>query len=124
MSAPSNEQLAALDTLYQLAKQDHGGSNVAVKFLLGLYNGTRFPFDLTELRRFDQGNMQCALRVLAMDWRPQLEVHAQLAILKNVPRVRMSFEFESWAYEWRLKGRCKKDALDDLRIRAYPGVWA
>lgn len=120
MSAPASGRLVALDELYQLAMGDHGGSNVAAKFLLGLYNGTRFPFDLTEFRRLDQHYMECALRVLAMDWRPQLEVHAQLAIIKSVPRVRMSYQFESWAHQWRLKGRCKKENLNDLQARAFP----
>ena len=72
------------------------------------------------LRRLDIGNFEAVLQVLQMDFQPALEVHAQLALVLNVPRERMSHRFESWAHQWRLKGRCKKEDLEYLKARAYP----
>jgi hypothetical protein len=119
MAKPNNDQLHAVTELYKVAQGDHGGSNVSARLLLGLYNGARFPFDLTDLRRLDLRNFENALQVLTMDYQPHLEVHALLATLHGVPTVRMNYEFESWAHKWRLKGRCKKDELDHLKVRAF-----
>jgi hypothetical protein len=113
MSAPTEQQLQALLELWKLAQHDHGGANVAVKFLLGLYNGQRFPFDLTELRRLDAHNMGCALQVLALDWSPSVEVHVHLSRLTNLNA--MGARFELLACRWRLKGRCNKEAEADCR---------
>ena len=71
----------ALQRLYLLATDfhhDHG--IVAARFLLGLYNGYRFPFDLTDMRLFEPASFQDAMAVLVMDGRlTRKEVHNYFA---------------------------------------------
>jgi hypothetical protein len=67
----------ALQRLYALAidyGDDHGG--VAARFLLGLYNGARFPFDLTDLRLLTDEQFDDCMAVLRVDARfTRREVH-------------------------------------------------
>lgn len=69
---------AALRRLLPVAQGDTGQSGVVARFLLGLYNGRRFPFDLTDLRRLDAGLHDDCLAVLKMDATPLQEVHEYL----------------------------------------------
>lgn len=66
---------AALKRLMPVAQGDTGQCGVVARFLLGLYNGPRFPFDLTDLRRLDRDLMEDCLLVLRMDSSPEKEVH-------------------------------------------------
>jgi hypothetical protein len=112
----SSEHLSGLVRVYEQAQSgDHSGALVCQRFLLGLYNGHRFPFDMTDFRRLDLGNFEACLQVLELDHMPQREVHDMLAVLLNKPRVFMSLEFEQWGYDQRLKGRCKKEGLEGLK---------
>jgi hypothetical protein len=43
----------ALKRLWPVARGDTGQSRVIARFLLGCYNGRRFPFDLTDFRLLD-----------------------------------------------------------------------
>lgn len=113
MSAPTPEQLGALLKVWETAQNDHGGSSVCAKLLLGLYNGSRFPFDLTELRRLDTSLMVAVLQVIEMDSVPQKEVHVHLGELLRARH--MGYRFELMACRWRLKGRCNKAAEEDMR---------
>ncbi|MDR6152164.1 hypothetical protein QF021_000253 [Acidovorax delafieldii] len=104
------DPMEALSHFFILATtQDHSAARVAACMLLGLYNGHRFPFDLTELRRFDAGNLKRALALLEFDARPRMEVHEWLNRLYGCtdfgPR------FEHMAHRWNLKGKCKKAGL-------------
>lgn len=112
MANPTKEQLQALADLWFLAQRDHGSAIAAAKLLLGLYNGTRFPFDLTDLRLMDEAYLRRCLLVLEMDARPAMEVHELLGKLLGYPR-NLGAEFEHLAYDLRLKGRCKKEYLAD-----------
>jgi hypothetical protein len=109
----SAEQIAAITLLYETAQQmlDTGGGSTCGKLLLGLYNGGRFPFDLTDLRRLDASRYAAARIVMDMDARrTYAEVHAILnAVFADGRNV--GAEFESWAHRLRLKGRCKKEFL-------------
>lgn len=105
--------LDALVRLWKLAQHDHGGSRVAVKLLLGLYNGNRFPFDLTELRCLDQDYLEDALTVIRLDSRPQMEVHEWLN--KLYARRDIGHRMEILACDWNLKGRCNKENERSLR---------
>lgn len=58
---------AALRRLLPVAQRDTGQSSVIARFLLNLYNGDRFPFDLTDLRRLDYELFDDCLAVLKMD---------------------------------------------------------
>lgn len=66
---------AALRRLLPVAQSDTGQSSVIARFLLNLYNGERFPFDLTDLRRLDYGLFDDCISVLRMDSQPLKEVH-------------------------------------------------
>lgn len=115
----TEEQLAALRRLYELPKRHSGtsGGNAAAKLLLGLYNGPRFPFDLTDLRVFDLVNFDAAITVLCMDAPScKAEVHTVLdAIFAD--GFSTGAEFECWAFALRLKGRCKKEHLPTVALR-------
>lgn len=67
---------AALRRLLPIAQRDTGQSRRVARFLLGLYNGDRYPFDLTELRGLDQAIFDDCIRVLTMDSMARQEVHA------------------------------------------------
>jgi hypothetical protein len=106
-------ELGALQRLYELPKRHIGtsGGNAAAKLLLGLYNGRRFPFDLTDLRVFDDTNFECAIAVLRMDApRCRAEVHTVIDAI-YADGIYTGHEFENWAWNLRLKGRCTKDNL-------------
>lgn len=110
-----HQQTAAM-LLYTVAERHLGtsGGNAAAKLLLGLYNGTRFPFDLTDLRIFDPENLAAAFVVLEMDAsRCWCEIHILLDAIRGT-NANTGAEFEHWAYRLSLKGRCKKDQLPTL----------
>lgn len=99
---------AALLRLWQVAQRDTGQSRVCARLLLGLYNGTRFPFDLTDLRLLDQALLEDALAVIRMDAAPATEVHEP--IFRLTKQRGMGARFELIACDWRMKGRCSKEA--------------
>jgi hypothetical protein len=106
---PSDE-LAILSRFFFLAwGHDHGGARVAAKLLLGLYNGTRFPFDLTDLRCLDSQMLNDALALMRFDSRPAMEVHQWLNQLYG--RHDFGDRFEHLAHFWRQKGKCKREFL-------------
>lgn len=49
-----------------IAQGDTGQSRVVAGFLLGLYNGCRLPFDITEFRRLDRRLFEDCLAILNM----------------------------------------------------------
>lgn len=68
--------VAALRRLYLVACRDSGQCRYIARFLLGLYNGSRFPFDLTDLRAIDTELFDDCMAVLNMDARiTRQEVH-------------------------------------------------
>ena len=67
--------IAALQRLILTALDDTGQSGVIGHFLLGLYNGQGFPFALTSLRALDTALWNDCMAVLALDRRPEVEVH-------------------------------------------------
>lgn len=107
-------ELDALDQVFETAVRlnDTGGGSTLAKLLLGLYNGQRFPFDLTDLRRLDGSNLNAALQVIRMDAsRCRAEVHSIIAEIYGTQAHVVGNLFEHWAYDYRLKGRCKKEFL-------------
>lgn len=67
---------AALERLFRMAQGDTGQARYVVRFLLSLYNGARFPFDLTDLRAMDEPLFEDCMAVLCMDARvTRKEVH-------------------------------------------------
>ncbi|SOD25225.1 hypothetical protein SAMN05518800_1802 [Variovorax sp. YR752] len=106
---------AALVQLWNVTQIHQGtsGARAAAGVLLGLYNGSRFPFDLTDLRVLDGSNLDAAMEVMRCDAsRCQMEVHAWLNRLTG--RHDFGQRFEHLAHEWRRKGKCKREYLDPL----------
>lgn len=68
----------ALTRLIPIALGYTGQSEIVGRLLLGLYNGPEHHFDLTDLRRLDLEVFEDCLRVLAMDYMPEQEVHERL----------------------------------------------
>ena len=70
------EGKAALFRLYEVAQGDTGQCRVVARFLAGLYNGSRFPFDLTDLQTIDDKLFEDCMATLRMDARHCVqEVH-------------------------------------------------
>lgn len=70
--------LPALERLLWVAHGDHGQAVRVRRFLIGLYNGSTFPFDLTDLRSLDATLQEDCLAVLAMDMDgPRVEIHCR-----------------------------------------------
>lgn len=65
----------ALARLIKVAERDTGQSRKVAAFLLGCYNGTRFPFDLTDFRGLDFSLFDDCMTVLRMDYQPRQELH-------------------------------------------------
>jgi hypothetical protein len=112
---PQDSLNAAL-TLYKLVKAcpDKGGGIRAAKFLLGLYNGHRFPFDLSDLRGFDTNNFEAAMTLLRSEYTNfYCEIHVLLDAILGAG-ANCGSEFENWAYNLRLPKRCTKQQLPAL----------
>ncbi len=83
MSSPSNATrsqlqangVEALRRLLPMAQSDTGQSCVVARFLLNLYNGDRFPFDMTDFRCLDFAVFNDCMVVLKMDFQPAREIH-------------------------------------------------
>lgn len=89
--------ITALRRLLPIAQGDTGQCRVVAEFLLGLYNGSRFPFDMTGFRLLDSAIFNDCMKVLRMDSRPSREVHEYF---ENGGRI-----WESLAADWNIKSR-------------------
>lgn len=103
----------ALVLVWNTAQRDTGQSRVCLRLLLGMYNGSRFPFDLTDLRLLDTNLLDAALLLLRMDARPQMEVHELLNRLYG--RRDFGHRLELLAWTWRFKGKCPTAMGRDLQ---------
>ncbi len=71
--------LPALIRLSAVADRDTGQAGTVRRFLLGLYNGYRFPFNLVTLRGLDKDLFDDCMAVLALDARATAkEIHHYL----------------------------------------------
>lgn len=93
---PTPEQLASLQRLWKIANGGTGQCRYVAQFLLGLYNGPRFPFDMTNFRPLDTEIFMDCLSVLEMDNRPDQEIHLLLGVSSSV--------FEQLAKDWAIFG--------------------
>jgi hypothetical protein len=92
---PTPEQFDAANRLWHVANGTAGQGRTVARFLLGLYNGSRFPFDLTDFRFLDFRIFKECLLVLEMDFNPAQEIHNFL----GVPELK----FEELAEDWNIK---------------------
>ncbi|ANE54773.1 hypothetical protein [Methylomonas sp. DH-1] len=84
--------IPALLRLADVAERDSGQANTVRSFLLGLYNGYRFPFNLVRLRGLDKTLFDDCMAVLTLDARATAkEVHQYLDGGDD--------RFERWAQE-------------------------
>ncbi|MDA8444784.1 DUF7673 family protein [Paracidovorax valerianellae] len=114
------DPIEALAHFFILATtQDHSGARVAARLLLGLYNGYRFEFDLTDLRLLDASNLKRALALLELDARPRMEVHQWLDGMYG--RHDFGMRFEHMAHRWGVKGKCKKADLEKVPAVRFQG---
>lgn len=98
---------AALQRLYKVAIEHSGQSRIIARFLLGCYNGQRFPFDLTDFRAIDEELFQDCLAILRMDARPAREVHLYFKFGGK--------KFEKLALGWEIRDH----ARDLQELQAY-----
>lgn len=76
-SLPGELQQGA-DALMRLLDIAHGSSSqprIVARFLMSLYNGDRFPFDLTDFRSLDSEIFDDCLAVLRLDCQFSRKVH-------------------------------------------------
>lgn len=109
----------SLITLWNLTQKHPGtsGARAAAGVLLGLYNGERFPFDLTDLRVLDPEYRAAALDVITADaTRCQMEVHEWLNHFTG--RHDFGCRFEHLAHEYKCfqRGRCSKAHLAERPV--------
>ena len=107
----------ALIELWNLTQLHPGtsGARAAAGVLLGLYNGSRFPFDLTDLRVLDGPHLAAALAVISSDaLRCQMEVHQWLNHLTGRRDFGQRFEHLAHEYQGFKRGRCKREWLEPL----------
>lgn len=85
----------ALARLLQIARGHSGQCRHVAAFLLGLYNGNRFKFDLTDFRCVDRAIFEDCLEVLKLDYQPVQEVHQYFV---NGGQI-----WEDLAKQWRVR---------------------
>lgn len=77
--AATEAGLPALERLAKVAERDTGQAGTVRLFLLGLWNGYRFPFNLITLRGLDKSLFDDCMAVLTLDARATAkEVHLYL----------------------------------------------
>ena len=91
--------VAALHRLLAIAQGHSGQCKYVAAFLLGLYNGNRFKFDLTDFRCLDTAIFYDCLEVLKMDHSPVREVHLYF---KDGGKI-----WEQLAKDWRIRDYTK-----------------
>ena len=95
--AAQEKGVPTLKSLVEVAKSDTGQSRIIRKYLLGCYDGQRFPFDLTDFRSLDLHLFQDCMAILAMDRSPSREVHEYLDGPDYEGLVKGGALFEEWA---------------------------
>jgi hypothetical protein len=90
----------ALVRLLKIAQGHSGQCRHVAAFLLGLYNGNRFKFDLTDFRCLDRAIFDDCIELLKMDYTPVREVHCYF---KNGGKI-----WEDLAEQWRIRDYTKK----------------
>lgn len=90
----------ALVRLLRIARGNSGQCRHVASFLLGLYNGNRFKFDLTDFRCVDKAIFDDCIEVLKMDYMPAQEVHCYFA---NGGQI-----WESLAKQWGIRDYTKR----------------
>jgi len=94
----TEKQEQAAVALWRLANGDSGQCRYVAGFLLGIYHGQRFPFDLTDFRCLDDSIFIKCMEVLLNDHNPDTEIHMTLERLLPAERI----DFEALARDWEI----------------------
>lgn len=107
--------LSALRRLLKMAQRDTGQCRFVARFLLGLYNGYRFPFDLTSFRCLDVDVYEDCMTVLRMD-----ASHLACEVHEYFPDGNALFE--SLVTKWGVENiaMLKGAAIDIIRLERRP----
>ena len=68
----------ALKTVWKLANGYGGAAQVCTGVILGLYNGSTYPFDLTDLKLLDKNNQSVVLNFIAGSLQSRREIHLDI----------------------------------------------
>lgn len=107
----------SLAKLWNLTQEHSGtsGARAAAGVLLGLYNGSRFPYDMTDLRVLGSEHLRAAMDVIAADASHcRMEVHAWLNSMTGRHDFGQRFEHLAHQYACFKRGRCKREFLEKL----------
>lgn len=92
----------ALRRLMRVAQSDTGQSRRVAGFLLCLFNGSRFPYDITDMRGLDLQLFDDCVAVLKMDYSPEQEVHKYFPDGGEL--------FERLAHDWNIDDQLLRSA--------------
>lgn len=101
----NNQPLAMhpLDALLHLfvmaTTHTNSGAKVGARVLLGLYNGYRFPLDLTDLRLLDRQNHEACMTAIRFDSPCRMEVHDWLNTITGRTDMGLRFEWLAWRFD-------------------------
>lgn len=103
---------AALRRLLPIAQGNSGQCRHVAAFLLSLYNGGRFKFDLTDFRCVDRAIFADCLAVLQMDAESYAEVHTFFP--------KGNAQFEQLAEDWRIPDRIQlREVIKESTLPAH-----
>lgn len=112
-AATSKAVAAPYETLFRAAIEmpDTSGGVTCLRLLLGLYNGGRFKFDLTDLRRLDFGLHAAAIVALRDEVGCAYYVHERIANETGFSVEAIQSKLEWLACDMGVPGRVKKSQL-------------
>jgi hypothetical protein len=113
----------SLITLWNHTQQHPGtsGARACAGVLLSLYNGARFPMDLTDLRVMDAALVAHAIAVITDDaTNCKMEVHSWLNKLSGRCDFSDRFELLAWEYKAFARGRVKAPERKALELSVVP----
>jgi hypothetical protein len=113
--AKADAAVAPYGILFRAAVEmpDTGGGGSALRLLLGLYNGERFKFDLTDLRRLDFTLHAAAMVAMSEETGSAYYVHERIARETRFPAEAIQAKLEWLANEMGIKGAVPKKSLPE-----------
>lgn len=112
-AAQARSEGAPYETLFRAVLEipDTSGGSACLRILLGLYNGTRFKVDLTDLRCLDAGLHAAAIAAMRDEVGCAYYVHDRIASETGFSSEDVQAKLEWLAYEFDIPGRAKKGQL-------------
>lgn len=107
--------LVAAAQLWNVASDTTGQGRVCARVLLGLYNGTRFPFDLTDLRLLEPTLRRAAFDLIAADASHTLTCEVHELLNRGTGRTDFGARFEHMAHDWGVPRKCLRKHLSPVQ---------